>query len=234
MSKQTRLDDDALIYQPRKEQTEREKLKDMTFRKKIEYLTEYYKIHALVTVIVIILIAYTAHTILNPPSSTRFYAAMISSPVDKQLLEEYTVDFEKQLNLNPKKEKIELNNSYNFSMKDSYAMDLEQALITRVSAKQIDVIIAPESYFKKYASAGSFLNLSDELPTDIYSSLTDQFYITHTDEDKNQTAYGIYMNNTELYKNISKNSDPFVLGIVANSKHVDNSIEFVRYLFKKK
>ena len=29
MSKQTRLDDDALIYQPRKEQTEREKLKDM-------------------------------------------------------------------------------------------------------------------------------------------------------------------------------------------------------------
>ncbi len=234
MSKQTRLDDDALIYQPRKEQTEREKLKDMPFRKKIEYLSEYYKFHALVTVVAIILIAYTANTILNPPSSTRFYAAMISSPVDQKLLAEYTSGFEKYLNLNPKKEKIELSNNYNFSMKDSLSMDLEQALITRVSAKQVDVIIAPESYFKKYASAGSFLKLSDQLPTDIYSSLTDQFYITHTDEDKDQTAYGIYMNNTELYKNITKNSDPFVLGIVANSKHVDNSIEFVRYVFRKK
>ena len=95
-----------------------------------------------------------------------------------------------------------------------------------------DVIIAPESEFKSLAYAGAFSKLSDQLPTDIYSSLTDKFYLSNTESNAEQTPYGIYLADTKLFKDNKKNSERYIIGILANSHHTDNSIEFVRYLFK--
>jgi len=234
MPKQTKLDDDALLYQPRKEQTERQKLKDMSFRKKIEYLIEYYKFHAMVTVVVIALVIYILNTVLNPESKTQFYAAVINNPIDEKVIEQYNTDFAKYLKLDPEKEKVDLNTSYNYSSKDMVTENLRQILVTRIQSNQVDVIIAPESEFYSLAYAGAFCKLSDQLPTDIYSSLTDKFYLAHTESDAEQTAYGIYLSDTKLFKDNKKNSERYIMGILTNSHHLDNSIEFVRYLYKDK
>lgn len=234
MPKQTRLDDDASIYQPRKVQTEKEKLKEMSFRKKIEYLGEYYKFHALVAVVIIAAGIYIINTILNPASSTQFYAAIINSSADENTMKKYNLDFAKYLDLDTAKQNVDLNTTYYLGSQDSYSMNLREALLTRISAKEVDVIIAPESEFYQYAYAGGFVKLSGLLPTDIYSSLADNLYLTHTEDDNEQSAYGIYLSGTEFNKIISKNSEPYIIGILANSRHMNHSIEFVRYLFKNK
>lgn len=233
MSKQTKLDDDALLYQPRKEQTEREKLKEMSFRKKIEYLSEYYKFHALVAVAVITLVSYILYTILNPQSTSQFYAAIIDSPMVKEELDEYSEEFGSLLKIDTTKHTIDLDENYRFSIQDSYSMQLREALVTRVAARQIDVIIAPESEFANYAYAECFLKLSEVLPTNVYSTMTDRFYMGHTEFDTEQKAYGIYLDDTDFVKNASKDAEPYIIGIVANSRHVDNSIEFINYIFDK-
>ncbi len=234
MAKQTRLDDDAFIYQPRKDQTEKEKLSEMPFRKKIEYLMEYYKFHALVGLVVIAFVIYIVNTLLHPAASTQFYAAIINSTMDEQVSKQYSEDFSKYLKLNPSKESVEFSATYNFDLKDSYSSQLREVLVTRISAKQVDVIIAPESEFYNYCYAGGFLKLSDLLPTDLYSSLTDKFYTTHTQYDADQTAYGIYLKDTPLKKYFPDDSQNYVMGIVSNSEHVDNSISFIQFLFNKK
>ena len=232
MPKHTRLDDNAQIYNPIKPQTEKEKLKDMNFEQKLAYLWEYYKLHALAIVATIALIIYFVYSILNPSVSTQFYAAVVNSPLHPSILEQYEADFADYLELDPKREVVDLNDTFYFNNDDLYTMNLKQTLSTYVGARQVDVIIAPESEFSNYAFYGTMEKLSDQLPTDIYSSLTDYFYLTDTEEDSEKRAYGIYLNDTELFKENAVNSDPYILGIVASSRHKENTLEFIRFLLK--
>jgi hypothetical protein len=234
MPKQSRLGDDASIYQPLKQQTEREKLREMSFKGKLGYLREYYKFHFFALLAVIALIIYSVYTFTHPTPTPQFTAAMIDNTIATTVIEQYSTDFATHLQLNPKRETVELNTTYNFSSDDIYAVQMKEALITFVQAKQIDVIIAPESQFTDYATKGFFAKLSDKLPTSIYSSLTDQFYLTVTEDDAQKSAYGIYLTDTKLYKNNSISSEPYILGIVLNSPHEDNTNEFIQYLFQEK
>ncbi len=234
MPTQTRLDDDAQIYHPKAKQTEKEKLREMSFKGKISYLCEYYKFHAIAIVAGIAFLIYIVHMLLNPRPTTQFYAAIIDNPISENVLNEYEDNFMKQLQLNPKRESIEFNTNFMFGTDDSYAMNVKQALATYVAAKEVDVIIAPESVFHDYAYYGYFSKLSDQLPTDIYSSMTDKFYITDTEDDKDKSDYGVYLTDTKLFKGITNNSEPYVLGILANSPHEATTIKFIRYLFHEK
>jgi hypothetical protein len=234
MPKQTKLDEHAELYQPRKVQTEKEKLKDMSFQDKLSYLWEYYKIHATVTVVAVVLIIYIIHEIITPDIKTQFYAAIINSTIDSETLQEYSDAFAKQLELDPTTQSVELNDQFYLSTASETASSMQQVLTTYIAAGEIDVIIAPESDFKNYAYYGYVAKLSDELPTDVYSALTDSFYLTDTEEDSDKNAYGIYLDNSDLFKDLKYNSESYVLGIVPNYSHEDNTIEFIKYLFRNK
>lgn len=233
--KQTKLDDDAYIYQEHKQQTEREKLQNMSFQDKLSYLWDYYKLQALAIVAVIALIIYFIYNILHPDIVPRFYAAMINNTISQDVLDKYNADFSKHLKLDSKRESVIFNNNFNFTMDDTYSANMKEALTAYISNHEVDVIIAPKSYFRKYAYYGFLNKLSDKLPTDVYSALTDKFYEANTqDNKKEKDVYGIYLSDTALYKKYANNTDPYILGIVAGSKHEDNTIEFIRYLFHQK
>ncbi|MDD3174468.1 MAG: hypothetical protein PHF63_12560 [Herbinix sp.] len=234
MPKQTKLGEDALIYHPKTKQTEKEKLREMSLRGKFDYLWEYYKIHALTVVIAIAIIIYFIYSAFHPNMVPQFYAAMLNNTINEDVLEQYNTDFAEYLQLNPERERVEFNTNFNFVADGQYTMSMRQALVTYVASAEVDVIIAPESLFHDYAYSGYFSKLSDQLPTDIYSTLTDQLYITDTKENSERNDYGVYLTDTKLYKNNANNTDPYILGIVANSKHEENTIDFIRYLFNDK
>lgn len=233
MPKQSRLGDDALIYQPRKEQTEREKLREMSFKDKLSYIWEYYKLYIIGGIAGIALIIYIIYTALTPSSIPQFYAALLDNTIDPAILEEYREGFSEYLELDPKRESVELNSSFYLNSKDQFSIGMSEVLSTLLAAREIDVIIAPESTFSNYAFYGYMDNLSEQLPTDIYSDLTEYFYISDTEEDKEKNVYGIYLTEAELFKNNADNSEPYILGIIPNAKHKGNAVEFIRYLFMK-
>jgi hypothetical protein len=226
MPKESRISDNAEIYKPRKQQTEKEKLRDMPMKKKLAYLWEYYRVPAFVTIAALALISYTIYTIASPKVDVKFNAIIMENPFDEQVLEDCKADFSEYLKLDPQKEKVDFNSSF-------YKPEtMGEILTTYVAAQEIDVIIARESVFATYAYIGYFDRLSDQLPTDLYSSLTNQFYLSDTQENTEKNAYGIYLTDTALFKNHSISTDPYVLGIVTNSKHKENGVEFLRYLFQ--
>ncbi|MDF2941208.1 MAG: hypothetical protein K0S01_66 [Herbinix sp.] len=234
MPKQTRLDENAVIYQPRSEISEKEKLRDMSFSNKLSYLWEYYKIHALVSIGAIALASYFIYSIVTPNIEPQFYAVVINNTIADDVIEKYQADFADYLQLDPKTESIDINAAFNFNGTDEYSMNMNQVLSTYVAAAQVDVIIAPESEMASYAYNGYLDKLSDQLPTDIYSSLTDNFYLSDLEEDPEKNVYGIYLTNTKLFADNANNEDPYVIGIVSNSKHKENAVEFIRYLFNDK
>ncbi len=233
MPKQTRLGEDAEIYQPRKEQSEKQKLRDMSFQNKLSYLWEYYKFHAAIAIAIIVFASYLIYNIVTPNIESQLYVAMVNNTIDAPVLEEYRTNFADYLQLDPKTESVDFNTGFYFTENSEYSLNMKQVLITYVHAQQVDVIIAPESEFIEYAYNGFLDPLSDQLPTDIYSSLTDSFYITDLVDDTEKNAYGIYLTDAPLYKNNADNTDPYILGIVANSKQKDNTVEFIRSLFNQ-
>lgn len=234
MPKQTKLDEQAEIYQPRKVQTEKEKLREMSFEDKLSYLWEYYKVHAAITVAVLALIIYIVYEIVTPDVKPQFYAAIINSALPAETTKAYGDEFAKYLELDPKTQNVFLNDEFYFSTDSEMASSMQQVLSTYVAAGEIDVIIAPESDFANFAYYSYMAKLSDELPTDVYSTLTDNFYITDTEEDSEKAAYGIYLDNSDLFKGLKYNGEPYVLGIIQNYSHIDNTVEFIKYLFKNK
>ncbi|NLK75785.1 MAG: hypothetical protein GX288_10935 [Clostridiales bacterium] len=236
MRKQTRLDESANIYQHREMKSEKEKLREMSWRDRVSYLWDYYRVHGLVIVLSISLIVYIFYKLITPDIETRFYAAFINSPINPDSLKEYQTEFHEHLNLDPELEEVFFNDSFYFGSPSEYSIAMRQALQVYVANKEIDVIIAPESEFQSLNYIGFFDDLSDQLPTDLYSALTNSFYIASNqdDIDANQAnpekrVYGIYLTDLDLYSAYTK--DPYIIGIVANSNYKHNSVEYIRYLF---
>ncbi|MDF2510547.1 MAG: hypothetical protein K0S04_413 [Herbinix sp.] len=230
MPKQSRLEEPVTIYQPRELPSEKEKLKNMSTQEKINYLWEYYRLHALGGILTIAAIIYVIYQIVTPNISTQFYAAIIDSSLSTDAVETYTEDFSDYLELNPKLEDIQINDTFYLNSGSNY--NIQQALTAYIAAREVDVIIAPESQFLSYAQNDYFTKLSEALPTDIYSSLTDRFVLSSTTEDSEKNAYGIYLNDSDLFKDVTYDGEPYVLGILANYPHEENTIEFINYLFR--
>jgi len=231
MPKKTVLDDNAEIYQIKKQKTEREKLRELPFKKKLEYLWEYYRLHALGIAIGIALIVYAIYEIVSPDMETVFYAAWINNTINEDVINEVQTEFANHLEINPETEQVTFNTSFYLNGSPDFAVASSMSLAAFISAKEVDIIIAPESEFQTYAYNGTLEKLSDELPTDLYSALTDHFYISNQSEDSEYSVYGIYLTDTELFKNHAVNTDPYILGIVVNGQHKGNAIQFLRYLF---
>lgn len=233
MPKETRLDENAVIYQPRQELTEKQKLRDMSFHEKVTYLWEYYRVHAAVTIAVIALLSYIIYEFITPDVKTQFYAAIINNTISDQVWDQYGTSFENYLNLNPKTEDVQMNYNFYLDSSSEYAMNMQQALSTYIAAGEVDVIIAPESSFKEYAYYGFMDKISDQIPTDLYANLTDYMFMSGTEEDSESDVYGIYLTDTKLFRENANNNDPYILGILANSVHKKNAAEFLRMLYNE-
>lgn len=229
----TRLDDSADIYQPRTEKKVKEQLKEMNTQEKLAFLWEYYKVQAGIIVLAIALIIYIIKEIITPDVKPKFNAAIINNPINSIMLEEYANSFAEKLQLDPVRESVVLNDNF-YTDDIGLASSSLQALAAYISGAEIDVIIAPETNFKQYAYYGYFKKLSDALPTDVYSSLADYFFISDQEDDPEKSPYGIYLDKSNLFGGVKYKYDSYVLGIVANSPHPDTTVEFIKYLFEKK
>ncbi len=234
MSKKTRLNDSAEIYQQRKEQRERDKLREMTLQERISYLWDYYKLHALFTIIGIAVIAYVIYEIVTPKIETQLYVAVIDNPVDPAALEEYEAQFAEHLQIDPEREEVIINPQFYFLADDEYAMSMRQVLVTYVAAQDVDIIIAPKSEFESYSYYGYMYSLSDLLPTDLYSKLSEYFYIGAREDNPEEKVYGIYLDQAPFFQDNERISsdNPYILGVIGNSRRTENSAEFIRYLFR--
>lgn len=235
MFKKTRLGDDATIYSLNNNQTDKEKLKDLPWNKKIAYLWDYYKYHALISIVIILVVIYSIYTFTKPKIDTKLYTAIINNTVEPQIWDDYQVKITEYLELDTTSENAKLNYSFYFNGAPDYEVNMRQALTAYVVSTDIDIIIAPLSEFSDYVNSDFFVPLSDHLPTDLYSTLTDQFYLSGTDDNPKVAAYGIYLDQTKLYKNHSlpTDEDPVIMGIVANSTNKENAVRFIRYLYSE-
>lgn len=234
--KQTRLDDSAEIYKRRESQTEREKMREMTGSQKVAYFKEYYLKKILVSIVVIGFIIYLLYTVLRPKPDTVLSLAFINYSYSTEV-EALEAELKEFYQVNEETQEIRVDTGFDLLGNDSASL---QKLTTYIAAGEIDIFIAPESVFLKYAFSNCMSPLTDLLPTDMYTELQDKLFSCKTrlqDEETPADAmgpegvFGIYASDTKLFSNYDLSADPPVIGVIVNTKNSDNAVRFIEYMY---
>ena len=233
--KETRLDDSAAIYQNRKPKTEKQKLSEMNGKEKWQYFKDYYLKKVFVGAILLVFVGYFLYTVLSPKPETLLHVACANYVFSEEQIESLKYGFGEYLEMDPETQEIVFDSGYFLNGADYSSAE---KLAVLFAAKELDVFIAPESNFTEYAFSGSMWSLSDQLPTELYSALSDKFFMSQVRQEEESIeeatgpsyVFGIYLDETELFKDY-KNEDPPVLGIVLSGQNNENAVEFIRYLF---
>lgn len=155
------------------------KMKDMTLKGKLSHLWTYYKFHAAMIIVAVIIIAYLAHHFATY-RETRLYAILVNAYVPEDTgTAALTEEFEEYSGIDRDKYQVYFDTSFNLSDKASYETgSTNEKLATLLYAKTPDVLIANTSVFEYYAQREYFADLEQLLPEEVLDEYKDYLYYT--------------------------------------------------------
>lgn len=242
--KATTLEDDAAIYQKREPKTERQKFGEMKNRHdKLKYLRTYYLKPALISIGIIAIAVYFIYTVFSPKDKCLMRVAFVDYPFSSALTDEMKADFIEAAGITLENHEVLEFDGSTYQISNSYDYSSSAVLATHIMAKELDIFIAPESIFRNYAFNGTIGSLTELLPSDLYSALSDYFFLSQVKQDDEtieeasgaEYVLGIYLDETpfwEEYGSYLNSLERPVIGIVTNSRNKEMAIDFIRYLFQ--
>lgn len=230
------------------------KFKDMTSKQKFGYFWDYYKIPALVILLVTALGAGFLHDFMEGRRETALYAVLINANpnVDYDGLMQ---DFADYAGIDTKEKNVTVDSSLSIATNDMSGqsdMILTQKLMAMISAGVMDVVIADETTVRYYADAGYFPDLRAVLPEDMLEKYRDRFiYYTFDPEAKKAQAEELGISYEDDNLGPYNTLEPVPVGIMAggfsglpadafldqpvitlcvNTSQQENALEFIRFL----
>jgi hypothetical protein len=215
---------------------QQQKLKDMTFKKKLSYILYYYKYPILITTFVLVLLISTIYSIVTR-KDTAFYCAMINSTVYNAKSDELMQDFSEDAKIDLTKENVVIDCSMQINYEKAGQLDsgYAQKILVLLNAGDIDVMIADEPVIRNYSSISAFKDLGSILSKDIMKQLEAKFdFYYDVAEDGSNVPIGIIVTNSKIIKDgtfYSSSYEP-ILSITSNTKHPETAIKFINYLLE--
>lgn len=214
---------------------ERKKMREMSFRDKIWYIGEYYKLHILVAAIALFLLYAVGFIFYQKTFTTQLTCMVIndrgSNAVDYETLQ---AGFAERMGYG-KKDRLEFDTSLYLSMK-SGTSEMDYATMAKITAmvasKDLDIMITDEEVIDHYSSNGGYLDLEEFLPADLWELVKDDAYYTK-DEDGSVHPFAVNLENSQFHEITNCGLEPAYLGFVNNSKRTDTAVEFLRYLYEE-
>lgn len=212
---------------------ERKKLKDMSFRDKLWYIWEYYKLHMLVVLGVVLLISVVASSIYSSTFETVFYCAVINNPAGLDDVSSAPLDegFREYMGFG-EKDRIYMENMY-----VSYggtASEYEYASMAKLSAliaaRELDVIISDQEIFDRHSHMDGYVDLDTLVPEDLAGQLQDR-YCMNTDSAGVSHVYAIDISGTSFAEAMGIGLEPAYLSVLSSSRHTDTCAALLRYIF---
>ena len=214
---------------------EREKLKQMSFKDKLWYIWEYYKIHMLVGCVILFFL-YALGTIFYQKSfTTQLYTIVMNDrSMSAANYDKLAEDFKIRMGYG-KKDKVELDTSLYISFGKTTS-ELDYASLAKVTAivasQDLDIMIADTAAVDHYAANGGFLNLEEALPADVWEMVKDDIYMAK-DESGNSFPAAINLDHSHFREKAGTQMDEAYFTLVSNYNRIDTAIEFLRYLYEE-
>lgn len=151
------------------------KTKDMPLKDKLKYFWGYYKIHAFVIIIALVLVITLIHDIATVKDYS-FYALMLNSP--QLSSESIAASFTEYADLDTEKHECIIDTSFSLSMQtySQYDLATSQKLIALVQANDLDTVIMAPDTFYNYGLSEMFADLRTVFTDDELSRYSDCLY----------------------------------------------------------
>ena len=214
---------------------EQAKLKKMSFRDKLWYIWEYYKIHMLIGCVILFFL-YALGTIFYQKifTSQLFFIVMNDRSGSEADYEGLANEFKTRMGYG-KKDKVEVDSSLYISFEESTSQ-LDYASLAKVTAivasKDLDVLISDSPAVEHYASNGAFLNLEEVLPADLWDMVKDDVYMAK-DENGNSFPAAISLDDSYFHEKTGTQMEEAYFSLINNSTRTDTAFEFLRYLYEE-
>lgn len=211
------------------------------FRKKVQYIWEYYHIIFFTVIICAVLIGGVAISVYkNVKYKTIFYCVIINNHLTEETHLALTQDFSDYINLNEENEILTMDNSLvidyaEHSPQQENTYYSVEKLAALFAAHTVDCFITDGAVTEAYAKTAGFHDLNQLLPQDILDVLSDRFVTFTAYENENspgvEGAYSIDITDTEFAEKYGIYLDKAYLSVVINSEHTDSAIAFIRFVF---
>ncbi len=213
---------------------EHKKMKGKPFKEQFSYYWGYYRVPALVTLLVAFFVGNLIYTIATA-KDTALSVMMINSYTEMDT-ESYMAGFDEYAQIDTKHYSTSLETNFMIDKEstDQYTMANIQKFAAMVAAQELDIIMADPQTFTDYAQGGYVGNLNDVLPADRIAAWEDRFiyYDLPDDEVDAEVPVGIRVSDVPLLveSGAYAHREDAYLGIVVNSARLDNVLAFLEYL----
>lgn len=205
-----------------KRELERMKLGSMSLGGKLQYIWAYYKpqLFGLIGVIAVFFIGKDIYQ--NAQIKTSLSVMVIDSTGSAQ--EAAAKKLEEDLGISDDPyHRVSLDESVRTGQSqkelDTYS---QMSFTTKIAAKGVDILIAPEEFFDTLNGDDYFADLTEMLPQEVYDSFGEDI-----------SKYSVTLDSKELGELLEVNYEPLKIGILSNSENSENAVKWITVLSKK-
>lgn len=236
---QEKLENDpSELYKKRTKETEREEIASLSVKGKLQQFKDYYLKGILIAILLVGIVVYGIVESVTNKGKEALYVAIQKDAIPEEYLPSFEAAIEEYLGINSDKEIVTVNIDAT-----------DQFLQTYFYAGRADVLITDEQYFEQWGQAEYFYASDENEEVGFYKNYDEKYhyyttYVTSEDVRNNdktltketqasdQTKHncGIYLTDSEKYKQLSGAFKKPVLGISASTNHLEDAEKFVEFM----
>ncbi len=208
-------------------------LESQGFKGRMEYFFHYYKWYVLVAALVLFIGGSMIYDIATKKEMVMQAIYINAFPNVEN--DTFMADFEKTIEINPKKEETSLITDIYINM-DEYtyfdSQNIEKVLVM-CAAGVVDVCVVDENYMMHMAEGGYYTDLSKVFTEEQMEKYKDRLIWYDCPGDTKEGEEAIALEITDASKIVSTQSYPnskCYFTIIANAPNIDNSLSFLEYL----
>lgn len=198
---------------------EKEKLKGMGFKKKLEYIWMYYKpaIFGVIAAIVLVFVAkdYYENAKIQTVLSISVVNATINDAdaVEQEILDTigYADDKYSEVGIST--------NLMTGTEEDEFDYAGQMAYVAQIQAGSIDVMVMPEKLYQKLNESEPFVNLEELLGEDVFKDFGEQTDNTH-----------ISVTDSRLAEKLGVGYEPMCIAVLCTAENQENAAEWIKTL----
>lgn len=210
--------------------------KDLSKKKKLEYIWDYYKLHIIGTIIAVLALSSLIYTMFIRVPDTNFCGVAIYGQFLSALnTDKMTADINKELNL-PEHTSVQLQDFYSDSTDVMVEADLNQKFNTYVYALEFHLLLSNAENTKNFTQVEYTTPITDYLSKEKVSELRKKGLILDAKDPETGELkpYGISLKNSKILKkyNLFQNDTPYV-SFVPIVDNTENTLKTLNILMEE-
>jgi len=234
----------SLVGAPIKVQYREElkKLRKMPFKKKMEYIWEYYKFYLLGIVLVLVIIGSLINTwFINPPPSTALFVAWSAGFATEEQLTDLADVLEELLVDKNENEEVIVSRFASSGVDPSFDMANVQRLVAMIAAGVIDVFILDLETLEEKSNNGFVKPLEDVLAEirstnpRVYDRIMENAITIRYEPEEDiiaESIMGIYISDSVLYKELGFFEQDLYISIASTTRSLENVVRAIILFFQ--